>query len=950
MNSDTTAIYSRRFHTGISTCQQNLPGRPDLISVLIFRFWLALFFYLCPEQLQPAKAQSSHANSQTALVTQELRYHAPGAGEAYLVWGINGRQAVPEATRPPETYLDDKKVMRTHLVRKGDTFITSVRVPPGTRLDYSFMISMTKGAGATDIWQSDDENGRPFTKDVKSDGRIEIESGVTVALAVTAEQRKAWVAGETVDLPLVNQEIFYHAPGAGEVWLVWGVEEWQAIPEVARPPATMLKDDGLMHTRMALKNDTFTTRVRVPPGTRLNYRFLIAKTDAGAPIHIRDDAGGRSYLTMSADGLIEVESTVTPVTREQRKAWLAGKISDISLVAQEIGYRSVKPRDVWLLWGIDGWQAIPEVARPPGTVLKNGFMYTNMVRTGNTFTTTVRVPPGTVIHYEFLIDRPNVSPSVDQSDGNRVGTFIAQLDGRVEVESAVTKVTMEQRKAWPSGRLADLSLVAQEIAYRIAGAEEVWLVWGINGWQAIPEAARPAGTVLKDNKFMHSRMVRKGDNFATTVRVPPGTMLDYKFLITKTSGGAPVNIWQDYNGQDFWKLVRVSGGLEEKATVTVVTMEQRKAWLAGQATDLPLVTQEIRYHAPGASEVWLAWGLDGWQVIPDAARPPDTVLKDNKVMHSWMVRKGDTFVTTARVPPGTVLDFSFLIAKTEEGTTVDIRQEKEANGRGLSRVVAFDGRIEVQSSAWLAGSTTDLSLVKQEIRYRIAGTEEVWLVWGINGWQAIPEAARPAGTVLKDNRLMHTRMVQQGDAFATTVRVPPGTQLDYKFLISKTSRGAPVTIWQDYNGKDFLKLVRVNGSLEEKATVTVVTLEQRKMWVTGQASDLPLVTQEIRYHAQGAAEVWLVWGLDRWQVIPDAARPLGTVLKSGKMHTSMVREGTAFTAIVQVPPGTELDFSFLITKTQEGKVVNIRQVQDGEGRSLSRVVAFDGRIEVQQTP
>ena len=133
-------------------------------------------------------------------------------------------------------------------------------------------------------------------------------------------------------------------------------------------------------------------------------------------------------------------------------------------------------------------------------------------------------------------------------------------------------------------------------------------MWGINGWQAIPEAARPPGTVLKDNKVMHTRMVRKGDTFATTVRVPPGTMLDYKFLITKTSRGAPVTIWQDYNGQDFWKLVRVSGSLEEKATVTVVTLDQRKAWLAGQAADLPLVTQEIRYRAPGAAEVWLVVG------------------------------------------------------------------------------------------------------------------------------------------------------------------------------------------------------------------------------------------------------------------------------------------------------------------------------------------------------
>ncbi len=661
----------------------------------------ALAFGQNKASLHLVKTQSANANVQADLVTQELRYHAPRASEVYLVWGINGWQAVPEEIRPPETYLDDKKVMRTHLVRQDDIFTTTLRVPRGSRLDYSFMIAR-KGAGATDVWQNEsDYDYRPFTKDVKVDGRIEIESGLTATLAVTAEQRKAWLAGGTVDIPLVTEEILYHAPGAGEVYLVWGINGWQAVPEAARPPATVLKDDGLMHTRMALKNDTiFTTLVRVPPGTRLNYRFLITKTDAGTPIYIREEVGGRSYLTMSADDLIEVESTVTPVTREQRKAWLAGKISDIPLVAQELGYRSKRPGDVWLLWGIDGWQAIPEASRPPGTVLKNGLMYTNMVRKGNTFTTTVLVPPGTVINYEFVIDKPNESPSVDQSDGNRVGTLIAQLDGRVEVESAVTKVVMEQRKAWPSGRLADLSLVTQEIRYRIAGAEEVWLVWGINGWQAIPEAARPTGTVLKDNRVMHSRMIRKGDTFATTVRVPPGTILDYEFLITKTSRGAPVNIWQDYNGQDFWKLVRVSGSLEEKATVTVVTLDQRKAWLVGQAADLPLVTQEIRYHAPGAAEVWLAWGLEGWQAIPEAARPPGTVLKDNKVMkvmHSPMVRKGDMFTTTVRVPPGTGLDFWFLIAKTEEGATVDIRQEKDGDGSALSRVAAFDGRIEVQS-------------------------------------------------------------------------------------------------------------------------------------------------------------------------------------------------------------------------------------------------------------
>ena len=71
------------------------------------------------------------------------------------------------------------------------------------------------------------------------------------------------------------------------------------------------------------------------------------------------------------------------------------------------------------------------------------------------------------------------------------------------------------------------------------------------------------------------------------------------------------------------------------------------------------------------------------------------------------------------------------------------------------------------------------------------------------------------------------------------------------------------------------------------------------------------------------------------------------MLKSGKMHTPMVREGNIFTATVRVPPGTVLDFLVLVTKTEEGMTVDIRQEKDEEGRALSRVVAFDGRIELQ---
>jgi hypothetical protein len=244
--------------------------------------------------------------------------------------------------------------------------------------------------------------------------------------------------------------------------------------------------------------------------------------------------------------------------------------------------------------------------------------------------------------------------------------------------------------------LNKLSLVTQEIRYRLAGAEEVWLVWGINGWQSIPEEARPSNTVLKDNAVMHSRMARTGDRFVTTVRVPPDTMLEYKFLITKTSRGRPVNLWQDLSGQAYWKRVRTSGSLEETATVTVVTPEERQAWLAGQAADLPLVTQDIRYHAPGAGEVWLLWGLDGWRAAPEAARPPDTMVKD-KLLHSRMARHGDTFTVPLRVPPGVKLDLTFLITKTDDGKPVQVRQEKDGDGQALSRVVSFDDVIKVRS-------------------------------------------------------------------------------------------------------------------------------------------------------------------------------------------------------------------------------------------------------------
>ena len=40
--------------------------------------------------------------------------------------------------------------------------------------------------------------------------------------------------------------------------------------------------------------------------------------------------------------------------------------------------------------------------------------------------------------------------------------------------------------------------------------------------------------------------------------------------------------------------------------------------------DGPLVTQEIRYYMPEAGEVFLVWGIDGWQLVSETLRPSGT--------------------------------------------------------------------------------------------------------------------------------------------------------------------------------------------------------------------------------------------------------------------------------------------------------------------------------------
>lgn len=120
----------------------------------------------------------------------------------------------------------------------------------------------------------------------------------------------------------------------------------------------------------------------------------------------------------------------------------------------------------------------------------------------------------------------------------------------------------------------------------------------------------------------------------------------------------------------------------------------------GRVLHYAVATQEIRYFLPGADEVYLVWGIDGWEPVPSDLRPAGTELrpagpKEAKLMHTPMVRDDDTFISKVSVPVGTTIDYGFLITKTRN--RFDTANPIWDGHESFSRRVKTDGRIDVNA-------------------------------------------------------------------------------------------------------------------------------------------------------------------------------------------------------------------------------------------------------------
>jgi lysophospholipase L1-like esterase len=110
-------------------------------------------------------------------------------------------------------------------------------------------------------------------------------------------------------------------------------------------------------------------------------------------------------------------------------------------------------------------------------------------------------------------------------------------------------------------------LVSQTIKYIQPEAEEVYFVWGINGWRVVHENLRTPETTIKD-KIMYTPMECMYDTFVAQIQVPFGATVDYGFLITKKNG-TPVKIWEANGAQDYHTKVLKECVIEIHSTQTL---------------------------------------------------------------------------------------------------------------------------------------------------------------------------------------------------------------------------------------------------------------------------------------------------------------------------------------------------------------------------------------------
>ncbi len=117
-------------------------------------------------------------------------------------------------------------------------------------------------------------------------------------------------ASEQRPVSLIPQEIRYISQEAGEVVLVWGINDWKTMPDEQRPAGTLLKK-SVMHTPMTQHDDHFAVTLHAEPGTIVDFGFLVTRTKNGVDVLVWEGDGKDSFhQKVRSDHVISVPSRV----------------------------------------------------------------------------------------------------------------------------------------------------------------------------------------------------------------------------------------------------------------------------------------------------------------------------------------------------------------------------------------------------------------------------------------------------------------------------------------------------------------------------------------------------------------------------------------------------------------------------------------------------------------
>ncbi len=220
-----------------------------------------------------------------------LRYHLPEAGAVNLVWWFRSGRLVPLPIRPPGTTAGPwGSAVSTPMQRDDSAFTLTLQVPPGDSLEYGFTI-MARNDGDTiaGVW----DGSRTYAID--SAGATAIVDAQPTVRLLTSPLRDG-------DTALVRQRILYGPTDAHQVRVVWGIDDWQRLPDALLPPQTRTTASHLALTVMRRTGSMFEVTLPAPAGRRLDFAFQLDRAD-------RFDVGDQRTHTLTSTR----DSTVTIV-------------------------------------------------------------------------------------------------------------------------------------------------------------------------------------------------------------------------------------------------------------------------------------------------------------------------------------------------------------------------------------------------------------------------------------------------------------------------------------------------------------------------------------------------------------------------------------------------------------------------------------------------------------